>query len=188
MRIRGLDLRLRLKSEHGAVKQRPAQKFPSTYDVGEMIDLAQMALWAKRRDRDKIVAPDRCARADEIDKTCLDAGDRGHSCFARSDFADITLALERARPLERLVDRIDTKRERADRRSVQQRKRVGEALAFTVDNKVDFALRVQIDILRPVSASATEAKALDQCNQLARRSVAYREFDEFSLCNRRRRR
>jgi hypothetical protein len=65
---------------------------------------------------------------------------------------------------------------------------VGEALAFTVDNKVDFALRVQIDILRPVSASATEAKALDQCNQLARRSVAYREFDEFSLCNRRRRR
>src|SRR5271154_3092672 len=127
-----------------------------------MVDLTQMTFGGRRLDEREIVAPREIAGADEVDETAFDARDRGHRRFAGSDLANVALALERARPLERLIDRVDPERNRAHRGSVQQRKRVGEALAFAVDDEVGFALRIEIDVLRAVAAGAAETEALDQ--------------------------
>ena len=71
---------------------------------------------------------------------------------------------------------------------MQQRKRVGEALAFAVDDQVDPALRVEIDVLRPMPAGAAEAEALDQRGQIARRRIVDRELDELGALDNRGRR
>ena len=71
---------------------------------------------------------------------------------------------------------------------MQQRKRVGEALTLAVDNKVDLALRVEIDILRAVPTGAPEPEALNERDQFACGRIAGREFDEFGPLNRWRRR
>ena len=71
---------------------------------------------------------------------------------------------------------------------MQQRERVGEALAFAVDDEVDPALRVEIDVLRAVPPGAAESEALDQRGQFARRRVARRKLDEFGPLDHRRRR
>ncbi len=65
---------------------------------------------------------------------------------------------------------------------------MGESLALAVDDKVDLALRVEIDVLRTVPAGAAEAEPLDQRGQIARRRVIDRELDEFGALDHRRRR
>ena len=150
--------------------------------------MRETALGAKRLGEGEIVAPRGIARADEVDETALDPGDRRHGRFAGSDLAGVALALQRARPLERLVDRIDAERDRAHRGPMQQRERVGEALALAVDDEVDLALRIEIDVLRAVPPSALESEALEQRGQFARRRVARRKLDEFGPLDHRRRR
>ena len=96
MRIGDLDLRLRREPEHRAIEQRPAQEFAAAHDIGEMVDLAQAALGARAPcDGSKSSRHFGSSGADEIDEAALDPGDRGQRRLARSDLADIALALER---------------------------------------------------------------------------------------------
>ena len=110
----------------------------------------------------KIVAPFEISGPHEIDEASLDPGDCGHDRLARTNLAGIALAFERGRAFERLFDRIDLERQRADRRPVQARKVVRQTLVLAVDDQIDIALRVEVDILRAMSAGAAEAQAFDR--------------------------
>src|SRR5580704_7070106 len=131
-----------------------------------MVHLAQQALVALARLCDKVVTPLEVAGPDEVNEAAFDAGDRGHGRFAGPDLSHIALALERTRALQRLVEGVDAERERADRRSVQKRERMREALALAIDDKGDLTLSVEIDVLRAMPAHVTEAEPLDQRDEL----------------------
>jgi hypothetical protein len=53
-----------------------------------------------------------------------------------------------------------------------------EALTLPVDDKVDFALTIKVDIFRPMSSDASKAKALDQSSERGPVDVADGEFDK----------
>src|SRR5271157_3737540 len=107
-----------------------------------MVDLAQRTVLCESLNGFEIIAPFEVARPDEVDEAAFNAGDGRQRRLARPDLADIALTLERAGALERLIDRVDAQRQRADRRAVQQREGMRKALALAIDDEVDFALRI----------------------------------------------
>src|SRR5271157_1113533 len=116
-----------------------------------MVDLLQKAVVRGTLNGFEVGAPFKVAGPDEVDEAAFDARDGGQRRLARPDLADVALALESARALQRPLDGVDAQRQRADRGAVQQRKGMGETLALAIDDEVDLALRKEIDVLRAVA-------------------------------------
>ena len=102
---------------------------------------------------------------DEIDQAAADPLDRRDVQLHRADLAVHRLGAEPDRPVIGRRGVLDAERDRADRRPVQPRKGLREALRFGVQDEIDVALLIERDVFRAVPRRRDKPHPLEQRRQ-----------------------